>query len=99
MEYNLIIKPKAQQDIRKAIEWYREQNKKLPEQLLSKIDDCLEKIENNPEYFQKRYKEIRIAFTKKFPYAIYYTIDENKIYVHAFLHTKQNPDTAQKRVN
>lgn len=69
-----IIKPKAQHDIREAMEWYKEQSENLPEKLLSKIDESLEKIEKNPEIFQKRYKRIRIVFTKKFPYRIYFNI-------------------------
>lgn len=98
MEYSLIVKPKAQQDIKKAIEWYKEQSENLPKKLLNKIDESLEKIEKTPEHYQKRYNEIRIVFTKKFPYGIYYTLEENTIFVHAVLHTKQNPKTAEKRV-
>ena len=98
MEYNLILKPKAQQDIRNSIEWYREQSGNLPEKFLDKIDKCLEKISKNPEHYQKRYNEIRIVFTKKFPYGIYYTVEEKTVFVHAILHTKQNPKTAEKRV-
>ncbi|MCW3162629.1 type II toxin-antitoxin system RelE/ParE family toxin [Chryseobacterium oryctis] len=98
MEYNLIVKPKAQQDIRKSIEWYREQSGSLSEKFLEKIDESLEKISKNPEHYQKRYNEIRIAFTKKFPYGIYYTVEEKTIYIHAILHTKQNPQTAEKRI-
>lgn len=97
MDYSLIIKPKAQQDIREAIEWYKEQSENLPQKLLNRIDECLGRIEQNPEYYQKRYKDIRIIFTKKFPYGIYYTVEENTVFVHAILHTKQNPETAQKR--
>ena len=98
MEYNLIVKPKAENDIKKAIDWYKEQNENLPKKLLDKIDESLEKIQQNPEHYQKRYNEIRIVFTKKFSYGIYYTVEENTIYVHAILHTKQNPKTAEKRV-
>lgn len=98
MEYNLIVKPKAQQDIRNSIEWYRQQSGNLPEIFLNTIGESFEKIRKNPEHYQKRYNEIRIVFTKKFPYGIYYTVEEKTIYIHAVLHTKQNPETAEKRV-
>lgn len=98
MEFSLIVKPKAQQDIRKAISWYRDQSRNLPEKFIEKVDESLEKIQGNPEHYQKRYNEIRIAFTRKFPYGIYYTVEENTIFVHAVLHTKQNPKTAEKRI-
>jgi plasmid stabilization system protein ParE len=98
MEYNLIIKPKAQQDIREAINWYKKQSNNLSEKLLVKIDESLKKLQKNPEYYQKRYQEIRITFTKQFHYGIFFTIEDNTIYDHAILHTKQNPKKAEKRV-
>lgn len=98
MDYNLIIKPKAEEDIGETMEWYKEQNENLPEKFLIKIDESLEKIGSNPEHYQKRYGEIRIVFIKKFPYGIYYTAEENTIYIHAVLHTKQNPIIAEKRM-
>ncbi|HET8809622.1 MAG TPA: type II toxin-antitoxin system RelE/ParE family toxin [Flavobacteriaceae bacterium] len=55
------------------------------------LDESFERIQNNPEQFQKRYHELRIVFTQKFPYGIYYTFEKNTVYVHAVLHTKQNP--------
>lgn len=98
MEYNLIVKPKAQTDIRKAINWYKDENENLPVILLDKIEESLNKIRENPNHYQKRYHEIRIIFTKKFPYGIYYTLEEDNIYVHAFLHAKRNPSVAEKRI-
>lgn len=98
MAYNLIIKPKAEEDLAEAIEWYLNQNENLAGKLLDKIDESLEKIHENPEHYQKRYKEIRIIFIKKFPYGIYYTVETNLIFVHAILHTKQNPEIAENRI-
>lgn len=98
MDCKLILKPEAEKDIRKAMAWYNEQNKNLPDILLNIIDESLEKIKEFPEHYQKRYNDIRIVFTKKFPYGIYYTLEENTIFVHAVLHTKQNPTTAEKRI-
>ena len=98
MVYKLIIKPKSQQDIREAMEWYKNQNINLPEKFLEKIDESLLKIRKSPQHYQKRYKEIRIIFTRKFPYGIYYTVEDNTVYVHAILHTKQNSDIAENRI-
>ncbi|WHF52631.1 type II toxin-antitoxin system RelE/ParE family toxin [Chryseobacterium gotjawalense] len=49
MEYDLIIKPEAGNDIKKALEWYKEEGEKLPKKLLDKINESLEKIQENPE--------------------------------------------------
>ncbi|ANF51426.1 plasmid stabilization system protein [Chryseobacterium glaciei] len=97
MNYKLIIKPEAENDLDEAIEWYKEQNENLPEQLLNEVETGLNKIQKYPEHYQKRYKEIRITFTKKFPYGIYYTVENEIIFVHAILHNKQNPKNINKR--
>lgn len=98
MDYNIIIKPIAEEDIKVALDWYNEINKSLSKKLLEKIAISLEKIKENPEHYQKRYQEIRIVFTKKFPYGIYYTLENSTIYIHAILHTKQNPEIANERL-
>lgn len=97
MNYKLIIKPEAENDLDEAIEWYKEQNENLPSQLLNEVETGLNKIQKYPEHYQKRYKEIRITFTKKFPYGIYYTLENEIIFVHAILHNKQNPKSVSKR--
>lgn len=97
MNYKLIIKPEAENDLYEAIEWYKEQNENLPSQLLNEVEIGLNNIQKYPEHYQKRYKEIRITFTKKFPYGIYYTLENEIIFVHAILHNKQNPKSVDKR--
>lgn len=98
MDYNVIIKPDAEKDINHAVEWYHDQNKNLVLPLLNEIENGIHKITDNPKHFQKRYHEIRIIFTEKFPYGIYYTLEESNIYVHAVLHNKQNPKNFSKRL-
>lgn len=98
MEFQLIIKPEAEKDIQHSIKYYATENQKLSKDFLVKLDESLLAIQQNPQHYQKRYFEIRIAFTKKFPYGIYFTVEENKIFVHAVLHNKQNPTTAKSRI-
>lgn len=98
MAYKIVIKPLAEQDIASAISWYAEKSLELARELLGAIDFSINSIKTHPEHFQKRYKDIRIVFTQKFSYGIYYTLEEQLIYVHAVLHTKQNPEVGIKRI-
>lgn len=99
MAYNLIIKPEAENDIDEAIEWYKAQNKELCPKFLNEIEECFDKIVNHPEHYQKRYREIRIIFTKKFPYGIYYLVKRESLFILAILHNKQNPEVVHERKN
>lgn len=98
MAYNLIVKSLAENDIRRIVEWYANQSEQLPSKFLLKLDSEFNSITKNPEHYQKRYNQIRIRFLSKFPYGIYYTIQQDTVFVHAVLHTKRNPLTGIKRV-
>lgn len=98
MAYKIIVKSPAQFDVKEAVAWYIEQSVRLSKKLLSEIDYTIQTIRENPQYFQKRYGNIRIAFVKTFPYGIYYTIEKDTVFIHAVLHTKQNPKTGIERV-
>lgn len=98
MTFELIIKPEAEKDIQNSTKYYFEQNQELSAEFIKNLDDVLALVLKNPKLFQKRYLDIRIVFTKKFPYGIYFTLEEDTIFIHAVLHNKQNPKTALKRI-
>ncbi|MBZ9729722.1 type II toxin-antitoxin system RelE/ParE family toxin [Salegentibacter sp. JZCK2] len=61
------------------------------------MDNAIELLRHNPEHFQKRYNEVRLLFTKNFPFAVYYTIENNLVFIHAVLHTKRDPKIGSER--
>lgn len=91
MNYELILKPVAELEIAEAYEWYVSKNENLGSDLLYKIEDEINRILQNPYQFQKRYRSVRIVFTKRLPYGIHYTVEDKKVFVHAFLHTSRKP--------
>lgn len=97
MVFKLIIKSKANTDLKIALDWYKLQNDELPKKLFIRMNETLNKIQENPFHFQKKYKEVRIAFTVKFPYGVYFSVENQTIIIHAILHNKQNPKIAIER--
>jgi plasmid stabilization system protein ParE len=91
MAHKVIIKPGAELDIREALEWYEEEKEGLSLDFLERLDDELARISKTPEHFQKRYRNIKIVFTKRFPYSIHYTLENDVVFVHAVLHMKSKP--------
>ena len=91
MVHKVIIKPGAELDILEALEWYAEEKEELSLDFLQRLDDELDRISKNPEHFQKRYRDIKIVFTKRFPYGIHYTLENDIVYVHAVMHMKRKP--------
>lgn len=91
MIYKLIIRKRAEKQLEKAFDWYELQRPALGNEFLLSVDAALALIVRNPQLFQKRYKEIRFALIHRFPYGVFYLIDEDKIIVFAFFHLSRNP--------
>ncbi len=91
MVYRIVVKPEAEQELKRALEWYDEQREGLGSELYNEVLEVMERIENNPQYFQKRYKDFRISFTKRFRYGIHFIVEGQIIYIHAILHTSMKP--------
>lgn len=91
MAYKLILKTGAELDINEALEWYEEQKIGLASELYVEIDNAIKRIEEKPELFQIRYRNVRIVFTERFPYGVHYTIEKDKVFVHAVMKTTKKP--------
>ena len=89
--FELIIKTLAEDDIRDAVDWYSKISSELKQEFVDALEQKFKSLVENPVQYQKRYEEIRVIFTEKFPYGIYFTIESSTVYVHAILHTKRNP--------
>lgn len=93
MDYKLILKPRAEDDLSEGIQWYESRLKGLGLRFLSQVEKYLEIIRKNPFQYPIRKKQYRETFIKKFPYIIIYEIIENEIVVYSVFNTYQNPDS------
>ncbi len=91
MAYKLFIKPKAEAEMIEAIEWYLNKDPNLGRRFAEVIKNSLHQIQEDPEHFQKKYRNIRINYTKIFSYGIHYIIEKKTIFVLAILHTSRKP--------
>ncbi len=100
MPYSLSYFNDAKLDAREAKAWYRERQLGLEKRFAGAIKAAIIKLKENPFALAVRYKNIRIAHPKTFPYGIHFYIDDTKhqIVVIAIVHNKRHPDIAQKRV-
>lgn len=96
MIFRVIVRKKAESQILEAYTWYERKQVHLGDVFLRAIEDQLSKIEVNPFLFQLKYKNVHLAQTKKFPYGIFYLVDEDKIIVLAVFHLSRNPGLWKK---
>lgn len=93
MKYSIVFQPRAISEIQHSIDYYDEQQLGLGEEFYNELFEYVDAIILNP--FYKIYSEnIRILPLKKFPFVIFYWIDESekRAYIEAVFHTSQNTD-------
>jgi plasmid stabilization system protein ParE len=99
MSYLVNFRKEAQQDILEAIAWYEEKRKGLGDEFFIAIENEKHLIGQNPYYYEDKYKGIRKAITKRFPYILYYKIEaDNQVLVYAVLHMKRSTKLLKKRM-
>lgn len=94
MKYTVVYNTAVEQDIREAKKWYREQLQGLEKRFALSVKETIKYIIENPLFFEIKYKETRVAFTRVFPFGVHYHFNEkNKtITILSVLHTSTNPD-------
>ncbi len=76
--YTAFYLDEVRNDILIAKQWYDEQQEGLGERFVSSVKKTLFDILKMPSAYAVRYRNVRIAHTKVFPYNIHFFIDESK---------------------
>jgi plasmid stabilization system protein ParE len=97
MAYKILISPRAQNEIENAIDYYALYSTDAPLNFIAVLNEAYTTLETNP-FFRVRYKNIRSLKINKFPYSLYFIIndDNNTVRVLSCFHNKRNPNKSPK---
>jgi len=100
MSYSVKLLPIAYKDLQEAKKWYNDQREYLGEEFKKAVIAEIDYIKVYPEHYQRKYKELRQSLVSRFPYAIFYLLEESnkRIIIFGVLHTSRNPEIARKRI-
>lgn len=92
--FNVIVNAPVINEIQKAVDFYKEKQKSLGPRFYNTTKKVLKSLEQDALLYQVKYKNIRCAKVKNFPYLIHYKVNEkeNTVYVYALICTYKNPD-------
>ena len=93
MTYDLRFLPEVEEDAIAAYSWYEEKAGGLGEDFLRMFYTCANDIARAPLINQKTYGEFRRRLLRRFPYAIYFRIEQNEILVVGLFHCARDPRT------
>jgi plasmid stabilization system protein ParE len=64
---------------------------------VAEVEATLNRISDNPLQYQTIYREMRRAIPRKFPYGVFYRVEQDAIVVFAIVHLHRNPASWQDR--
>jgi plasmid stabilization system protein ParE len=93
MAYKILVSPRAQKEIEHAIDFYTIYSADAPAHFITELKDAYQALSANP-FFAIKYKEIRSLKIRKFPYSLYYVVDETNdtLRILSCFHSSRNPN-------
>ncbi len=87
--------PEVEEDVLAGYVWYETKALGLGEEFLRIFYAQARGIPNNPLVFPKVYGDFRRCLLRRFPYAMYFFIEEEQVNVIGLFHGARDPDTIQ----
>lgn len=98
MSRELIIRPEAEADIAEAFGWYEARISGLGSEFLLVLDAVFNSILRDPDVYPQVYKQVRRALTRRFPFAVFFLAEKNRVVVLSVFHVRRNPRVWKKRI-
>jgi plasmid stabilization system protein ParE len=96
--HRVFVRAQAEADIASAATWYDKQSPGLGTEYLRAVDVCIAAIARNPAMFATVYRSVRRALLRRFPYGLFFLVDNESVVILACLHGKQSPGRIRSRI-
>ncbi len=89
--YEIFVQREAQLEVQEIFDYYEQKSEGLGFEFMRSLDATLQSVRRNPLSYQAIYKESRRVLLRKFPYALFYVVEETRIVVIACFNQKRHP--------
>jgi plasmid stabilization system protein ParE len=89
---NLRYTDRAKDDLELAFAWYERQRRGLGFEFLDCVENSVKLILENPEMYNVYYSDFRGSVIRRFPFTVFYTLEESEVVVHSVFDSRQSPD-------
>jgi plasmid stabilization system protein ParE len=93
-----VFHPEAAEDYLTASRYYTEIEASLGAAFVHSVEDAMEQISRHPLAWQPVEEDVRRFLLPRFPYGLYYTVEEDVLLVVSILHMKRLPGTWRSRI-
>ncbi len=87
----LLYTVRAKHDLDVAFTWYEEQRRGLGFEFLDCVEALIETILYMPSAGFS-YHQFKRALVRRFPFSVFYTIEDDQLIIHAVFDNRQDPD-------
>ena len=95
--YSVIFTQAARAELIEAQDWYESKAAGLGRRFRQAIDPLIERMGDNPRQFPTVFKNVRRALLRRFPYSLFFVVEDDALIVIACFHASRDPSHWQKR--
>ena len=94
----ITLRDEAAADLEDAARWYEQQRRGLGGKFLDEVLRAIGLIGENPKRSPRVHGEVRRAVTKRFPFGVFYLMEDDCIVVVAVIHASRDPARWKERL-
>jgi plasmid stabilization system protein ParE len=92
----VVFGPAAPAELIEARDWYSARDVELAARFTAEVE-AVERIAAAPQQFPVVYRDIRRARCRRFPYALFFRVMDERVHVIACFHARRDPHQWQRR--
>jgi toxin ParE1/3/4 len=90
VKWRVLIRPRAEADLREARNWYETQRAGLGDEFLADMSIALKSLAKDPQRYPDYYRGFRRVLTRRFPYKIFYRVEGDRVIAFRVLHARRD---------
>lgn len=83
---------RAKDDVELAFAWYERQRRGLGYEFLDCVEAAVKSIIENSAMYRPHFLHFRGCLVRRFPFTVFYTVEENEIVLHSVFDNRQYPE-------
>lgn len=86
-----VFHPEALNEYAEAVQYYSEQRVEIAQAFINAIEETVHRIKESPTLYVAIDEDVRRCMTRRFPYGVLYTIEQDYILIVAVMHCSREP--------
>jgi toxin ParE1/3/4 len=92
-----VFHPAALIEYSEAVQYYAQNRTALAQAFIDAVENTIYRIRESPTTWQIIEEDVRRCMTRKFPYGVLYTVEEDEILILAVMHCSREPNYWKNR--